>query len=85
LKDYESLEPFFPRRWSPFFVDGSVAVAMHVDLWDFLVGRLRNLQFVKGYCLTVKDGEPALGFVLDGGEIICAIKRPVSGPEKGLQ
>jgi hypothetical protein len=64
--------------------DGTVEVAMHVDLWDYLVGRLRNLQFVKGYCLTVKDGAPALGFVLDGGEIICAIKRPVSGLEKGL-
>jgi hypothetical protein len=62
-------------------------VAIRVDVFDAIMKRLRNLDHVPGYCLTMVDGQPALGLVLeiDGREeLICSFKRPLAGPERGL-
>jgi hypothetical protein len=68
--------------------DDELVVGIHVDAWDDIMAKLRRLEFVPGFCLTMKDGEPALGLVLKVNgheECICSFKRPVSGREKGLQ
>jgi hypothetical protein len=63
----------------------AVTVGVHVDAWDSIMARLRRLESVPGFCLTMQDNEPALGLIVevDGHEeLICSFKRPY--PEKGL-
>jgi hypothetical protein len=62
-----------------------VTVAMHVNVWDEIMSRLRRGEFVKGFALCMDEQlQPALGFVLDG-RILFTMARPEwPEPEKGL-